>query len=500
MKKKYKIKQIIKAIIFITFTILLFLAIYIYNGSKNVTFEQLLYSLYTSKGSSINAMLPGILFISIGTIIIILLVIIFNYLIERYFKHIELELKFKNKKKTYRPFKLTKRKTTVLLILYLLFVLIISIKCYKIDEYIKTQFSLSTIFETYYVDGKNIKITFPEEKRNLIYIYVESLEMTNIDKLSGGQFDNSYIPKLQKLANDNINFSNNEYLGGAQDVYGTSWTMAAMIAQTSGIPLKMSIDGNELEEYGESVPGAYSLGDILKENGYKNYLMIGSDANFARRRDYFEYHGDYTIYDYYYAKENNWIDKDYYEWWGYEDNKLYEFAKAQLTKIASINEPFNFTLLTADTHFPDGYLDESCNEIYDSEYANSLNCTDIMLTNFISWIQKQDFYENTTIIITGDHISMQTGFYDDVEERTIYNTFINTNIDTENNKDRQFTALDMYPTTLASLGVTIEGERLGLGTNLFSNKKTLLEKMGYNKFNDELKKKSFFYNNIILKD
>ena len=499
MKNKINVKNLTKKITFLIFTILLFLALHIYNGSKNVSFDQLLYSLFTSKGSSINAMLPGILFITIGTLSMIILVLILQYIINKYFNHIEIELKLKSKKIIYKPFKITNRKTTLMLILYIIFVFILSIKCYKIDEYVKTQFSLSTIFEKYYINGKDVKISFPEEKRNLIYIYVESLEMTNIDKESGGQFNISYMPKLQSIAKNNINFSNNELLGGAQDVYGTSWTMAAMIAQTSGIPLKMSIDGNELEEYSDSVPGAYSLGDILKKNGYKNYLIIGSDANFAKRREYFEYHGDYTIYDYYYAKENNWIDDDYYEWWGYEDKKLYEFAKQELIKISNNNEPFNFTMLTADTHFPDGYLDKSCMNKYDSEYANSISCTDIMLYNFIEWIKSQPFYHNTTIIISGDHISMQTGFYDEVEDRMIYNAFINSIITTDNIKDRQFTSFDMFPSTLASLGVTIEGDRLGLGTNLFSNKKTILEKLGYTKFNEELKKKSFYYNNMILK-
>ena len=299
MKKKSKIKYITKYIIFTIITILLFLAIHIHNGSKNVSFEQLLYSLYTSKGTSVNAMIPGILFIAIGTISFIVILILIRYIINKYLKSIEIEIKLNKKKITYTPFKITKNKITILLILYAIFMLIVSMKCYKIDEYVKTQFSLSSIFEKYYINPKETKVTFPEQKRNLIYIYVESLEMTNIDKESGGGFDISYMPNLQKIAKENINFSNSEVLGGAYDAYGTSWTMAAMIAQTSGIPLKMSIDGNELEEYSDSVPGAYSLGDILKKNGYENYLMIGSDANFARRREYFEYHGDYKIFHYY---------------------------------------------------------------------------------------------------------------------------------------------------------------------------------------------------------
>jgi len=52
----------------------------------------------------------------------------------------------------------------------------------------------------------------------------------------------------------------------------------------------------------------------------------------------------------------------------------------------------------------------------------------------------------------------------------------------------------MFPTTLAALGVQIDGNRLGLGTNLFSGQKTLPEKLGRGYINQELKKNDKEYN------
>ena len=52
----------------------------------------------------------------------------------------------------------------------------------------------------------------------------------------------------------------------------------------------------------------------------------------------------------------------------------------------------------------------------------------------------------------------------------------------------------MFPTTLAAMGVEIEGERLGLGTNLFSDRMTLAEQYGRETFESEIRKKSDFYN------
>ena len=56
----------------------------------------------------------------------------------------------------------------------------------------------------------------------------------------------------------------------------------------------------------------------------------------------------------------------------------------------------------------------------------------------------------------------------------------------------------MFPTTLAALGCEIDGERLGLGTNLFSDVDTLAERLGVNKVDEELSKLSRYFNQHFL--
>jgi phosphoglycerol transferase len=43
------------------------------------------------------------------------------------------------------------------------------------------------------------------------------------------------------------------------------------------------------------------------------------------------------------------------------------------------------------------------------------------------------------------------------------------------------------------MGYEIEGDRLGLGTNLFSDKLTLAEEMGFDLLNTEVSKSSDYY-------
>ena len=136
--------------------------------------------------------------------------------------------------------------------------------------------------------------------------------------------------------------------------------------------------------------------------------------------------------------------------------KLFDVAKTKLLEISESNEPFNFTMLTVDTHYPKGYVDETCALPYDSDYANAIACSDLKIIEFVTWLQAQDFYENTTVILTGDHETMNNDFLSQsVEaEKRMYNTFLNLPFEVEDDVlvNRNFSALDMFPTTIASLG------------------------------------------------
>ena len=76
-----------------------------------------------------------------------------------------------------------------------------------------------------------------------------------------------------------------------------------MVGQTSGLPVKLPFDGEKYySKYAEILPGAWTLGDILEEEGYNQVILMGSDSSFAGRGDYFTQHGNYTINDYTYYK------------------------------------------------------------------------------------------------------------------------------------------------------------------------------------------------------
>lgn len=372
------------------------------------------------------------------------------------------------------------------------------IKAYYFEE--------TTLYEDAYVDPWEVALTFPEKKRNLIYIFLESMESSYASPDVGGLRDQNLIPNLTQLAlNEGIHFSNTEQLGGMYQVPGANQTASAMVAQTSGLPLRASGGELDVNTYGADgtnfFPGAYSLGEILANEGYNQMLFIGSWGGFAGRDKYFEQHGNYEVRDVYWAQDQGLIPEDYWEWWGYEDRKLFDFAKDSLNELASQGAPFNFTMLTTDTHFEDGYATEDTPDLFGDQYSNVIHDSDRQVKAFLDWLKEQPFYENTTVVVVGDHLTMDSDFYseqDNRERRTIYNLFLNSPIQASQTTNRVLTSLDLFPTTLAALDVKIEGNRLGLGVNLFSEEPTLAEQMGFDALYQALMQRSAFYDKHLM--
>lgn len=494
--------QILKNLLLIVIILLLSLSIFSTNWAVStfnfLNFDEVLFQLTTPIKSASSTILSSFIWESLirallaTGVIFIVLFFIFHYFSGHRF---DFTIQFKKKKFQFS----INGSTFKRMIRIACFVMALGIFYYCLDkmlilDYVKAQSEESSFIEDNYVDPKEVTITFPEQKRNLIYIYVESLESTYFSEDLGGASPYNYLEPITDLTKENISFSDTELFGGAVNAKGTGWTSGAMVAQTAGIPLKNSLDN--ITGISTMLRGATALGNILDDNGYHQMLMIGSDKSFGNRGTYFTDHGNYDIYDYYTAKQRRKIADDYYVWWGFEDSKLFDFAKEEITSLASFDQPFNFTMLTANTHPVGGYVDEGCPYLFGNNYYNSIYCSATQLQEFVQWIQQQDFYENTTVIIVGDHTSMEENLYPEDTNRRIYNVFINSAITEGNFHNRQFTSMDLFPTTLASMGVTIEGDQLGLGTNLFSSKKTLLEEVGdQDAFDNEINKYSSFYMN-----
>lgn len=504
MKKKISI--IIILLVLLLSSVMIVGSIYYSKQYANQEFDQILYYILHGIEGTSSSVMKEVIEHNILAVIILFLVLV-AFIVESIKKprYVNLKIKGEKKKVQIYPIKITANHKIAFTTVIFVSALITTVYGFKINTFVKYNLQKTNFYEKYYVDGNNIEIKFPEQKRNLIIISVESLENSLCSRENGGGWSYSVIPELEQLATDNINFSHNEKIGGYIIAYGTGFTSGGLVAYTAGIPLITPATLKNSNSYvgnGRYLENAYTLGDILEKEGYNLEIMMGSDGNFGGRTQYFTTNGNYKIFDLNYAIETGKMTEEEKVWWGFEDDRLFEWAREEVIELASKEEPFNLIIHTADTHFVDGYLSDLAELRYETQYENVHAYSSKLADDFVKWVKKQDFYENTTIVILGDHLGMQSEFYaehvDEEYERTVYNTIINSAIEPKNTTNRKFTTMDMYPTILASMGVQIEGERLGLGTNLFSGEQTLVEELGYDYVDKELRKKSDFYNNALL--
>ena len=375
-------------------------------------------------------------------------------------------------------------------------------------SYIKNRLSTSQLYEDHYVKPSSDNITFPGKKKNLIYIYLESFENSYSTAENGGLQDQDMMPQLTELAKNNLNFSHNDKLGGSiVRAPSIAYTMGATIAQTSGVVLmtplgKMRNNMGELQSF---LPSLTRLEDVLHDNGYEQLYIEGSDSNFAAYNSYVGRYDDSNIFDLNSAREQGLISKDYFKMWGFEDAKLFEFSKMKIDELAKGDKPFAVTMYTMDTHsFEEGYRCELCDNRISNRFAAAVDCVSRQVGSFIDWLKTQPYYDDTVIVITGDHIAEHVPDGIELEkdgyERSPYNCFINAQKTPENSKNRVFSPMDMFPTTLSAMGAEIKGDRLGLGTDLFSGRQTLAEEIGREEFTKQIQQNSKYFNEQFWKD
>jgi len=312
-------------------------------------------------------------------------------------------------------------------------------------------------FSEYFVDPANVVLTMPKKPKNLVLIYVESLEETYSDARIFGR---NLISLLSPEAMGGVSFS--DY----RQAPGTGWTIGGIVATQCGVPLKSVslLNGNALGEAVEGfMPGAKCLADFLKEQGYKNIFVGGASLSFAGKGKFLKQHG----YDELWGREE-WIrlgeSPERMNEWGLYDDDLLRYAQIRLNQLEAAGAPFNLTLLTLDTHDPEGFASRYCARKGVQNLEDIFECTAEQVADFVTYVRKKGYLKNTNIVIVGDHLGIANALQDKLDQsghRSIFNLFV-TDEKIEKNRERLL-HFDLFPTILESLGFDVPDDRLGLG-------------------------------------
>jgi len=320
----------------------------------------------------------------------------------------------------------------------------------------------SNFFERFYQFPDDIRA--PETPLNLVVIYVESLENTYRSEALWGE---NLMDSLDQETVDWVEFSK------FREVRGTGWTIAGMVASQCGVLLKeensfdlsQQLGLTSINRIGERVekflPGITCLGDVLGNSGYKNVFVGGADPEFAGKGKFLSEHGYQRI-----------LGKPYWEMrgeteftkWGLHDDDLLRHAKQELDSLHAQEQPFNLTILTVDTHRPEGHLSPTCERKGAENLPGIVSCTSDLLADFVAHMKERGYLEDTAVVITGDHLTMPNSVQDIIdqqEDRTIYNRFYSP-IPVEKNRD-ELMHFSIFPTILDMLGFHYSSTGLGLG-------------------------------------
>ena len=242
-----------------------------------------------------------------------------------------------------------------------------------------------------YIYPQDIKA---EKGKNLVIIYVESLENSFINK----NFKKTLLPNIQKLI-DNGWYQYTNYNGGE----GSNKTIKALYSTQTSFPCFLPIVDWEKNPFSYIKElSITSWAKVLEKAGYKNVFISADQINYAKKEELMSAFG--------YDVRNNLIseNKDGTYWQGH-DTELFEEAKKQYLELSK-QEPFNLTMLTVDTHFPHGFSDarmrEKITENIKDDHKFTFVCADYLLGDFIDFIYKQPNIKDTVVVILGDHLLM----------------------------------------------------------------------------------------------
>ncbi|KQV51289.1 MULTISPECIES: sulfatase-like hydrolase/transferase [unclassified Duganella] len=326
-------------------------------------------------------------------------------------------------------------------------------------KYLEANFG-ADYFGANYVPPASVAL-HEQKAKNLVLIYVESLESGYADR---NAFGRDLLAPLTAL--HGTSFPDYE------QAPGTSWTIAAMVATQCAVPLeRVSIfDGNTQGQMMESFLGkAVCLSDLLAQRGYRNVFMGGAASSFAGKDKFLRQHHYHEVYG-----KDEWLQRGAGEstmnGWGLYDADLFRQAKARLRDLAASKQKFNLSLLTVDTHEPAGMLSAQCaQQGYADKFDGIVSCTAAAVADFVRYAERSGYLENTNVVIVGDHLSRKNPLSPQLAQmprRTIFNTFLAHEAAVPNRA--QLLHFDLLPSILEFIGYQVPGGRLGLGYSGFN--------------------------------
>lgn len=233
------------------------------------------------------------------------------------------------------------------------------------------------------------------KNRNVIFLQVESLENAVIGQSLNGQ---AITPYLNELAQKGLYF-NNYYTQIGQG----NTADAEFVTMDSLYPLP---DDVVFIDYAQN--NYQALPQLLKNNGYHPYAFHGDVPTFWNRSNIYPQLG----YSHWFSKQDYIISRKIGP--GFAELGDEDFLNQSVPKLKSLPTPFMATLITISSHTPFEIPTDlqtliiptgtSLNQTQ-QDYLETIHYVDQAIGKFITQLQAAGLYDNSLIVIYGDHES-----------------------------------------------------------------------------------------------
>ena len=307
----------------------------------------------------------------------------------------------------------------------------------------------------------------PDNLKNVLIIALESVRVAETGQNSANNY--SVTPNLDAIANESI-AATRAYANANQTVRSEVSILCSALDFINGAPYAHL--GKPLNT--PCIP------NILSEYGYETYWIHGYKKSFYNRENFFPSLGFKYIADRAVIEQAGYTKQ---LGWGVADDDLFKYTLATLEKS---KKPFFAEVLTLSNHFPylwdwgiefppelelPADIKESIEAAYPA-YKRGIYFTDYQLGKFWQAFKNSPLYENTLVIITGDHgiwtfpdgLKQDSSFAAELHKNEVYFRtpliFHAADLDAKL-IDKAISHADIAPTILDYLGINYPNAFLG---------------------------------------